>query len=148
MDTTRMSQGQMIAGAGGVLLFIFLFLPWFGQGDLSLSGWEGQSSTDVYLLITALVAVMLALGAAVPVPGTTGSGAAALLGAVGTILLLWLTIFDFPEGADREIGLYLSLLAVAAIAFGGWTAAEGRDRGVAAPRRRPASTRRQPREPL
>lgn len=146
MDTTRMSQGQMIAGAGGVLLFIFLFLPWFGEGDLSFSGWEGQTSTDVYLLITALVAVFLALGGAPPVPGTTGAGATTLLGTVGTILLLWLTIFDFPEGVGREFGLYLSLLAVAAIAFGGWTAAEGRDRSAAAPRRRAAPAPRARRE--
>ena len=99
MDTSRMSQGQMIAGVGGVLLLIFLFLPWFGQGDLSLSGWEGQSSTDIYLLITALVAVVAALtaGGDIAFPGVTMSGAMALLGAVGTILLLWLTIFDSPR---------------------------------------------------
>jgi hypothetical protein len=148
MDTRQMSQGQMIAAAGGVLLFIFLFLPWFGQGDLNLSGWEGQSSTDVYLLITALVAVVLAGGLGPPVPGVTPSGATALLGAVATILLLWLVIFDVPDGLGREIGLYLSLLASAAIAFGGWTSAEGSDRVAAAPRRRPAPARRSPREPL
>jgi hypothetical protein len=61
MDISRTSTGQRIAGVGGVLLFIFLFLPWFGEGGLELSGWEGQSSTDVYLLITAIVAVAAAL---------------------------------------------------------------------------------------
>lgn len=124
MNTTRKSQGQMIAAAGGVLLFVFLFLPWFGSGGLNLSGWEGQSSTDVYLLITAVVAVAAALAAGVlPVPGLTWNGATALLGGVGTILLIWLTVFDFPAGEDRKIGLYLSLLAVAAIAVGGYLAA-------------------------
>jgi len=114
----------MIAGAGGVLLFIFLFLPWFGAGAAELSGWEGQSSTDIYLLITAAVAIVTALTAgAVVLPGSTMNGATALLGAVGTILLLWLTVFDFPEGEDRKIGLYLSLIAVAAIAYGGYSAA-------------------------
>jgi hypothetical protein len=148
MDMRQLSQGQMIAAAGGVLLFIFLFLPWFGEGDVSFSGWEGQSSTDVYLLITALVAVMLGLGTGPPVPGVTPGGATALLGAVATILLLWLVIFDFPDGLGREVGLYLSLLASAAIAFGGWTSAEGTDRAATAPRRRPAPARRAPREPL
>ena len=114
----------MIAAAGGALLFVFLFLPWFGAGDLDLSGWEGQSSTDVYLLITAIVAVAAALAAGVfPIPGLSWNGATALLGAVGTILLIWLTVFDFPDGEDRKIGLYLSLLAVAAIAVGGYLAA-------------------------
>ena len=59
MDTSRMGQGQMIAGGAGFLLFVFLFLPWFGD----VSGWEGQSSTDIYMLITALVATATALTA-------------------------------------------------------------------------------------
>ena len=99
MDLSRMSQGERIAAAGGVLLFIFLFLPWFGD----LSGWEGQSSTDIYMLITAGVAVAAALmpGNDTGIPGVTRTGAAALLGIVALVLVLWLLIFDFPEGDDR-----------------------------------------------
>jgi hypothetical protein len=121
METGRLSQGQMIAAAGGVLLFIFLFLPWFED----VSGWEGQSSTDIYMLITALVAVGAALtdGGGLRIPGVTMNGATALLGGVATILLLWLIIFDFPEGAGRGIGIILSVFATAAIAYGGYTAA-------------------------
>jgi hypothetical protein len=121
MDTSRMNQGQMIAGGAGVLLFIFLFLPWFGD----VSGWEGQSSTDVYMLITAVVAVGAALtaGQGLSLPGVTMNGATALLGGVATTLLIWLIVFDFPEGASRGIGIFLSLLAAAAIAYGGYTAA-------------------------
>lgn len=129
----------MIAGAAGILLFAFLFLPWFGEGDLSLSGWEGQSSTDIYLLITAAVAVGTALtaGELVILPGLTTNGATAALGGVGTILLLWLVVFDFPDGADRKIGLFLSLLAVAAVAFGGFSAARDEARGPVPARPRP-----------
>lgn len=131
MSASQTSQGQMIAAAGGVLLFIFLFLPWFGAGgDNNLSGWEGQSTTDLYLLITAVVAIGAALTGGVVLPGLTMNGATALLGAVGTILLLWLVLFDFPDGADREIGLYLSLIAVAAVAGGGYAAAQGDVRGA------------------
>jgi hypothetical protein len=121
MDTSRMSQGQMIAGGAGVLLFIFLFLPWFGD----VSGWEGQSSTDIYMLITALVAAGTALtaGQGPSLPGVTMNGATALLGGVATTLLVWLIVFDFPEGASRGIGIFLSLVAAAAIAYGGYTAA-------------------------
>jgi hypothetical protein len=127
MSTSQTSQGHLIAAGGGVLLFIFLFLPWFGTGgDTNLSGWEGQSSTDIYLLITAVVALGAALtGGGVLLPGLTLNGATALLGGVGTIVLLWLVLFDFPDGADREIGLYLSLIAVAVIAAGGYAASQG-----------------------
>ena len=51
------------------------------------------------------------------------NGATALLGGVATILLIWLIVFDFPEGASRGIGIFLSLVAAAAIAYGGYTAA-------------------------
>jgi hypothetical protein len=118
-----MSQGQMVAGGAGVLLFIFLFLPWFGD----VSGWEGQSSTDIYMLITAVVAIGAALtaGQGLGLPGVTMNGATALLGGVATLLLVWLIVFDFPEGASRGIGIFLSLVAAAAIAYGGYTAAQG-----------------------
>ena len=125
MSTGQRSPGQTLAGVGGILLFAFLFLPWLGTADVDLSGWEAQSSTDVYLLITALIAVGAALGGRGEVmPGLTLNGATALLGGVGTIVLLWLTIFDFPDGADRKIGLYLSLVAVIVIAFGGYSASQ------------------------
>ena len=120
MDIGRMSQGGRIAAVGGLALFISLFLPWFGD----VSGWEGQSSTDVYMLITAAVAVAAAVGVGIALPGVSLNGAAALLGGVATILLLWLIIFDFPEGADRGIGIFIALVAAAAIAYGGHEAAD------------------------
>jgi len=133
MQTSPVGQGQVIAAGGGILLFAFLFLPWIGApGRDSLNAWEAVSPTDIYLLITALVAVLAAVagGGSVGPPGMTMNGATALLGAVGTILLLWLLVIDFPDGFDRKIGLYLGLLAVIAIAVGGYMAAQGDARGV------------------
>lgn len=123
MEASRTSIGQRIAGAGGLLLIVFLFLPWFGAGGGTLNGWEGQSSTDVYLLITALIAIAAAVAGATGllVPGLTMNGAAALLGGVATIVLLWLALFD---GEEREVGMYLSVLAAAMIAAGGYLAAQ------------------------
>ena len=122
MDVDRMSRGEQIAAVGGVVLFISLFLNWFS----SVSGWEGQTTTDLYLAITAGVAVLAALGAAdLPIRGMSMNAATALLGGVATILLIWLVVFDFPEGADRGIGVILALIASAAIAYGGYTASEG-----------------------
>ena len=123
MDFNRMSQGERIAGVGGVALFIFLFLPWFGD----VTGWEGQSSTDIYMLITAVVAFTTAItaGSGVTLPGISMNGATMLLGGVATLLLIWLIVFDFPEGESRGIGIILALVAAAAIAYGGYTAAAG-----------------------
>ena len=132
MDVSRISQGEKIAAVGGVLLFIFLFLPWFGD----ISGWEGQSSTDVYMLITAVVAVAAALmpGNETGIPGVTRTGAAALLGIVAMVLVLWLLIFDFPAGDDRGAGILLSIVATAMIAYGGYTAGGREGLGRYAPR--------------
>jgi hypothetical protein len=123
----RARQGRLIAGVGGLLLFGFLFLPWFGAAGVNETGWEGQSTTDIYLLITAMVAVAAALPStrAMLHPGVTMSGAAALLGGVGTVLLIWLSFVDFPSGADRKVGVYLALLAAIVIAIGGLMSAQG-----------------------
>jgi hypothetical protein len=127
MDPVRARQGKLIAGVGGLLLFGFLFLPWFGQPGGNLTGWEGQTTTDIYLLITAMVAVAAALPntRALLVPGVTMSGAAALLGAVATVLLIWLAFIDFPSGTGHKVGVYLALLAAIVITIGGLMSAQG-----------------------
>ncbi len=150
MDSTRLSNGQRLAGIGGLLLIIFLFLPWFGEGAVSLNGWEGQSTTDLFLLITAIVAIASALpgAAGMLIPGLSLNGAAALLGGVGMILMLWLSFFDFAAGAEREIGVYLSLIATGAIGFGGFMAAQlgGDDTRRPPPSPRSSESRRESRE--
>jgi hypothetical protein len=125
MEPKQVGQGRLIAGLGGLLLFGFLFLPWFSAGGVNESGWEGQSSTDIYMLITAMVAVAAALPGtrAMLVPGVTMSGAAALLGGVATVLLIWLSFIDVPSGEGREVGIYLALVAAILIAVGGFMSA-------------------------
>lgn len=124
MEPKQVGQGRLVAGLGGLMLFAFLFLPWFSAGDLNQSGWEGQSSTDIYMLITAMVAVAAALPGtrALLVPGVTMSGAATLLGGVATVLLIWLSFIDVPSGEGREVGIYLALLAAILITVGGFMA--------------------------
>jgi uncharacterized membrane protein YfcA len=47
------------------------------------------------------------------------SMATALLGGVGTLLILY-QVFDTPGDADRKIGLFLGLIACAGVAVGGY----------------------------
>lgn len=136
MEARQVGQGRLIVGLGGLLLFAFLFLPWFGEAGVSQTGWEGQSATDIFLLITAMVAVAAALPGtrAMLVPGVTMSGAATLLGGVATVLLIWLSFIDYPSGADRKIGVYLALVAAIVITVGGLMASGTRS-ASARPRR-------------
>jgi len=109
--------GQLVCGAGGALVIVSLFLPWAGD----LSGWELWTMTDVFLLIVGLVAIGAALtGGRIGVfrPDVSLVGAADLLGVVTTILLAWFVIFDFPEGAGREVGVFLALIGAMAVAGG------------------------------
>ena len=70
------------------------------------------------------MAIAGALSIGFAFPGVTANGATALLGAVATILLVWLVVFDFPDGADRGAGIIIALIAAVAIAYGGYTAAD------------------------
>jgi hypothetical protein len=126
MEPKQVGQGRLVAGLGGLMLFAFLFLPWFSVGDVNATGWQGQSSTDIYMLITAMVAVAAALPGtrALLVPGVTMSGAATLLGGVATVLLIWLSFIDVPSGEGREVGIYLGLLAAILITAGGFMSSQ------------------------
>jgi hypothetical protein len=121
MTSTKYGLGQLICGTGGALLIVSLFLPWAGGGAEDLSGWELWTMADVFLLITGLMAIAMALtGGRVGVfrPDLSLSAAADLLGLVATVLLAWLVIFDFPDGASREIGVFLALIGAIAVAAG------------------------------
>lgn len=125
MDTSQGSPGPLIAGIGGAALIILLFLPWFGGDAGNFSAWERFALSDIFFLITGLVAIGAALAAGGRLlPGLSLSGAAALLGGIATILMLWLLIFDWPEGASRMFWAFLALIACAAIAYGGASSAE------------------------
>jgi hypothetical protein len=135
----RLSQGQVIAAVGGIALLVAMFLKWAGADVPGLPAGvpvpEGASSSvnlwklpgsdlDIYLLITAVVALLPALLAVTDsaVEFSFVSAATFLLGVVGAILVIsWLT-FDFPDGAERKIGAYIGLGAVIVIAVGGFRA--------------------------
>lgn len=150
MGTGRLSQGQMLAAVSAVVLLVAMFLPWIGvdapaapqvpegipvppgaTGEEETSNiWEG-SSLDVYLLITAVVAILPALLA---VSGSAGefsfaSAATFLLGGVGAILLIVYLTIDFPDGAERKYGAFIALAACIAIAFGGFRALQEESAG-------------------
>jgi hypothetical protein len=132
MDTGRLSQGAMIAAISGLVLFISLFFDWVGievtgVGSASQTGWESQSSLDIYLLIVSVVAVVpgvLALtggGGYLPIANAAN---ALLLGAIAVILMFFTMFIGFPDGLDRKFGMWLALIASIGVAAGGYLAAQ------------------------
>lgn len=121
MMITKPGPGQLIAGVGGALLIASLFLPWASADGVERSGWELFAMGDVFILTVGLVAIATALtGGRFGVfrPDLSLNGAADLLGLVAIILIAWFVIFDFPDGAGREIGAFLALLAAVTVAAG------------------------------
>jgi hypothetical protein len=134
----RLSQGQVIAAVGGVVLLVAMFLPWVGISGPSLPSsvvpggvdtssseniWKG-SSLDIYLLITGVVAILPALLALTDSAEEFSfvSAATLLLGTVAVILVIAFLTVDFPDGADRKLGAFVGLAAAIAIAIGGFRA--------------------------
>jgi hypothetical protein len=103
------------------LLIVSLFLPWADARGVTRSGWELSTTADVFFLIAGLVAI----GAAITGgrfglfrPDLSLNGATDLLGVVATMLMAWLILFDFPQGASREIGVFVALISAMAVAGG------------------------------
>jgi drug/metabolite transporter (DMT)-like permease len=118
---SKRKPGQLIAGAGGVLLVASLFLPWAGAEGTDSTGFELLAMADVFLMIVGLVAIAAALTTSrfgVFRPDVSLNGAVDLLGVVATILLAWFVLFDFPSGASHEVGVFLALVGAIVIAAG------------------------------
>jgi hypothetical protein len=121
MTKSRTVLGQLVTGAGGVLLIVSLFLPWAEVGETHRNGFQILVTGDVFLLIVGVIAIATALTwkrYGLFRPDLSMNGAADLLGLVATILLAWFILFDFPSGAGRGPGAFLALVATIAITAG------------------------------
>ncbi len=138
MDAAQASTGEKIVVGSAVVLFIALFLPWYGvkvEGagvsvslDETLTAWKAFSFVDILLFgaaATVIAVVVASVAGALPVlpvpPGLI------LLGAGGLALLLVLVrllvapeVAGFPEDFDvtRKFGIFIALLAAGGMAYG------------------------------
>lgn len=128
MQTSRVSTGELIAGASGLALFLFLFLDWFGP----LNGWQLFDFMDIVLAViglgTAATVAARAAGTQVNLPG----GPTTVMGLEG-FAAFWIVVTFLIEGDERKIGLWLALLASIGIIYGALTAMKGGARAAAAP---------------
>ena len=147
LDTSRISFGEMVAGVSGLVLFIVMFLPWYqveidaSFGSTSYSAWEAFGFIDVLLMLVVLVAVGMAVArAAGAMPAQLPAPPGMIVAAAGAfaLLLIIFRLISIPgpdidiDGVDfdRQIGIFLGLLAAAGITFGGYTAMNERTSGT------------------
>ena len=151
MDTSKISFGEMVAGASGLALFIVMFFPWYGiktefegLGDVegvNGNAWESFSFIDIILFLVIVLAVgMAAARAAGAMPSGLPAPAGTIVAAAGAlaVLLILFRLVSAPDPGDavdlsRKIGIFLGLIAAAGIAFGGYTASNERASGTAPP---------------
>jgi hypothetical protein len=160
MRLDRLRGGDALAGAGGLLLLIAMFLPWFGkvspfcvplQGHScgrNFDAWKAFEITDVILLAAALAGIAVAFFAGSS-PKTdaqiTSASIAAPVAALATVLVLY-RVIDPVGKLDTRYGLYIGLAACAATTYGCWRAIrnDGPSRVARRPRPRSASRTRSP----
>ena len=121
MTTINPGLGRLLAGGGGALLLGSLFMPWSDSAGVTHDGWQTLSAWDVFLAITGVCGLAAALtGGRFGFfrPDLSFNGMTDIFGVVAGILIAWLILFDFPSGADQEVGLYLALAGATAIATG------------------------------
>src|SRR4051794_7686014 len=121
MTTINPVLGRLLAGFGGALLIASLFIRWSDATGVTQDGWQILSVWDVFLAITAACGIAAGLtGGRFGFfrPDLSFNAMTDIFGVMGTILIAWLLLFDFPSGADREVGVYLALIGAAAVATG------------------------------
>lgn len=145
MELDKLSMGEKISAASGILLFVFMFFDWFGfevSGVPAFSGTVeggGGSAWDVLdvIPIFLVLAVIAAVGVAVirltdadVEPPVSLNTIVAVLGALAVLLILY-RIVDPPGGESfggvsvdttLKVGIFLGLLSAAGIAYGGYSA--------------------------
>jgi hypothetical protein len=142
VDLRRLSWGDWLAGASGVLLIVSLFLPWYSAGGQELNAWDSMGFDDVILAISG----SLAVGAAVVVAvkrlagfSVAATSLALLPAAVALIVTVYRVISPAPAiDVSLEIGAWLALASAIGIAVGAWEGAtdEGPARRSAVAERR------------
>jgi hypothetical protein len=136
MDTSRLTTGDIVAGVGGVVLLVSLFLPRYGvsvsasgfSASATGTGWEALGFIDILLFLVSLAAMAIVAAKAsgnlspdVPAPVVLLG-----LGALAVLLVIYRIIDipagDVPDGVDlsRKLGVFIALIGAAAVAYGGW----------------------------
>ena len=117
-------MGELVGAVSGVGLLVVTFLPWYSAGGEDLTAWQAFGVLDIVLAVAAVMGlsvglvVLTRLSVSYPV---AGSSVTAGIGAVAFVWVLYRLINPPGSGElDRQVGIFLGLLATAGVAWGGY----------------------------
>jgi hypothetical protein len=119
MDVRRLRHGEWVAGTAGAVLFVSLFLDWYG----GVNAWETFAASDILLAISALMGIGLAVAAATQRSPAVPQALSALTVpiAVAAAVLAVVHTISIPGGASgRDYGLWLGLAGAIGVLVGAW----------------------------
>jgi hypothetical protein len=124
VDLNRVRPSEFVAGFGGLVLAVALFLPWFEFRSGNLDAWSAFTVIDVVLGLTAFAGLGLfwvTLTRAAPaIPVAVGVWTS-LLGLLATLCVA-LRVVDHPAGSlDTCAGLWVGLAGAVLVLLGAWT---------------------------
>jgi hypothetical protein len=123
----RLRPADWLTGIAGLLSFLLLWAPWYGVSDGTVSGWSSLAIIDVFVLVTAALAIVTWVITALrdspelPIAFDVLTAPVASL----TTLLVLTRLLDTPGGkaiTDRHWGVVAAFVAVLATAAGAWWA--------------------------
>jgi hypothetical protein len=123
MDLRKLRNGEWIALASGIALLVSLFLPWYGSGGETASGWASLTVIDFVLAVCALFGLATWFFAAQQPTSAVPLAAAGLCAWAGVvaILLTLIRVIDSPaDDLGLEYGTWVALAASVGLFTGAW----------------------------
>ena len=118
VDPSRLRRGELLAGAGAVLLLVFMLAgKWAGSN----TGFQSLVSLRWLVAVTiaaAFALVVLQMTRRAPAVPVTMSLIVLLLGIITVVALIYRVLINPP--ARQHTAAYLGLLSAIALAYGGY----------------------------
>ncbi len=139
MDLKKLTTGEKVVAASGILLLVDSFLSWYGvdfdlgplgSGSVNLNGWERPSaflSVVAILLGVVMAAHVIAtklFNVESPKLGNLGWGLLHLI--LGAVAFVFVLIKLISNTDATKIGIYLGIIFTAGLAAGGYLMAKER----------------------
>jgi hypothetical protein len=154
MRLQRVRPMDWVAGATGVALLVVLALPWYDLLDGTLSGFQAFAFVDLWLALTALLAIAIPIVTAWRESPSVPLGVAIAAEAfswIAVLLALWRAIDQPRDGLDPTLMPWIGLLVTLALAVAAWWVVRDERapalRPPPAPERMPAPPANAPAEP-